>query len=217
MYPTTIPFSGFYNSFHDQLLDEQLEQVFSDRATGFHVNYDLVARASNKIDWRRVHTEYAKEYCVNFAYHLGIRLEFDELSSPREYNFTTDLIFVKMDEATLMEVRRRVDDKVLRDAIHERHTSYDGFHSFYPNTIEEWPDDVLEWDHNQVGTLMIALLLTEFPDWDQYQEYDLMSDDMGNGVIDNILFGGEDGEYLNRLARVHEYLDVTRPARTTTA
>jgi hypothetical protein len=114
----------------------------------------------------------------------------------------------------LLSIRKRVDEKVLRKAIHDNHTSRDGFFSFYKNTLEEWPDDVLEWDHNQVGTLVWALVLTDEPDWDQWSEYGLTEDYSSYGLLDNWLC---EGGKLDRLLAVHYYLDVTRPSREAVA
>lgn len=207
-YGSTIPFAGFYSSLHDMAFDDALEQIFSDRDTGCEVNHDLVHRAINVIDWKAAHLAYAQEFCDSFADMLGIKLKFDEMVSPREYNFTTDRIFVTMDEQTLLGLRARVDEDVLQETIRENHTSRDGFYSFYANSLEAWPADVLQWDHNQVGTLMQAVVKSEFPDYDQYQEYYLMEDSRSNGFLDGLIYPG-----IERLVKVHEYLDETRPNR----
>lgn len=214
MHSTTIPFSGFYSSLHDDALTDAVQQMFSDLGSGCTINDGLADRAISEVDWRRVHSVYAKEYCGDFADYFEIKLEFDELVSPREYNFTTDRIFAKMTTETLLDIRKRVDEKVLRQAIHDRHTSYDGFYSFYSNTLESWPEDVTEWDANQVGTLVWALVLTVEPEWDCWKEHSLTDDWSGNGLLDNWLC--DDGK-LDRLLKVHEYLDRVRPSRTVMA
>lgn len=204
---TTLPFSGFYYSLHDSALDGALNQIFADRSTGCTVNQDLVQRACDRMDWRAVHTTYAKEYCENFS-HEFVPVEFDELSSPREYNFTTDRIFAYISTETLRLVFLSVDTEHLRRKIRENHTSRSGFCSFYANTLEAWPEDVTEWDHNQIGTLMQAFVGDDF---DQYREDALMEDSRCNGFLDEVLF--KHGPNMERLAKVHEYLDETRPAR----
>lgn len=204
---TTIPFCGFYDSIHSSELDRGLEQMFSDHDTGCDVNRDLVQRAYDLVDWRLVHTKYAKEYCENLAERLEIKLEFDELNSPKFYNFTTDRIFAYISTADLMALRKRVDSATLEKEVKQRFTSRDGFSSFYSNKLVEWPWSPKEWDHNQIGTLLEAVVEDEHGGWDQWKEYDLMAGSFCNGFIDNILSPG-----LERLLNVHDYLE-TRKSR----
>lgn len=62
--------------------------------------------------------------------------------------------------------------------------------------------------NNQIGTLMQAFVGDDF---DQYREDALMEDSRCNGFLDEVLF--KHGPNMGRLAKVHEYLDETRPAR----
>lgn len=202
-----LPFSGFYYSVHDESLDEALNQIFSDRDTGCHVNEDLVMRASYKMDWRQVHIDYAKEYVDDFSRKFKLELEFDELNRPREYNFVTDRVFCYISTESLKRVFAEVDTPALRVKIHENHTSRDGFCSFYDNTLEGWPADVTEWDHNQISTLLQVFTDQETNgDFDQFAEYDLMEDTRCNGNLDEILW--RNCPEMERLSRVHEYLET---------
>lgn len=202
-----LPFSGFYYTLHDSELDEVLNQIFSDRDTGCHVNEDLVMRAWSSMDWRQVHIDYAKEYVDDFRRAFKLELWFDELKSPREYNFTTDRIFVWISTESLKRVFAEVDTPALRVKIRENHTSRGGFYSYYTNTLESWPADVTEWDHNQIATLLQALADQETNgEFDQYQEYDLMEDTRGNGHLDEILW--RNCPIMPRLTKVHEYLEA---------
>lgn len=201
-----IPFSGFYESLHDDALDDALDQIFSDRDTGCTVNEDLVMRAWRSMDWKAVHTAYAKAYCENFALEFKLDLTFDEVNSPREYNFTTDRIFAYIPTESLQKVFDTVDTPGLRIKIRENHTSRDGFFSYYDNDLESW-GNVLSWDHNQIGTLLQALVEQEsVNDWDQFEELSLMDDSNGKGFYDEILFAN--CPEMARLAKVHEYLET---------
>lgn len=207
-YETTIPFSGFYNSLHDSELDMALRDMFSDRATGTDVNEDLLQRAMEKMNWRGAYVEYAKEYADDFGRWLELDLEFDELSSPREYNFTTDRIFVKISEESLKSAFAKVLKPELREAVRERFTSYDGFISFYNPDMDSWPEDVTEWDANQIGTLLIVLANQECTNNDGFEvwdEYDLMDDTRGNGIVDDILYRNCPG--VERLLKIRDYLE----------
>ena len=59
-----------------------------------------------------------------------------------------------------------MSDPALRHAIKERFTSRSGFISSYPNNLEAWNSDPLTWDHNELGTLLVALL-SEDENWER--------------------------------------------------
>lgn len=201
-----IPWSGMYNTLHDDAIDSALNDVFSDHDTGCQVNADLVGRAFEKMNWRAVHVAYAEEYCKNFAHEFKLDLGFESMTSPREYNFTSDICYGLLGTADLLRVFATVDTPNLRAKVRANHTSRDGFISFYDNDLDNW-GNVLSWDHNQIGTLLQAFVEQESTnDWDGYEEYNLMSDSFGNGFLDGILF--EHGPNMERLAKIHDYLEA---------
>jgi len=202
---TTLPFAGFYNSLHNTLLDDALEQMFSDRATGCHVNNDLHYRAIDAMEWRKCFIDYAKDYVENFALWLDLELEFVELDSPRFYNFETDVIRANITTASIEKAYATVDKDVLAGVAIRRHTSYDGFISFYNPDISTW-GPVLEWDHNQLGTLLQALAEdTVGGDFDGWQQYELMEQSRCNGCIDDIVYRNCPG--IERLLKIRDYLE----------
>lgn len=149
---TTIPFSGFYYSSHDQALDHTLEYIVSDESGDTYQN--LYSKILDAINWHNVHTEYCKAYVSTLAFRFGLKITFVEMTSPREYNFTTDRIFCSISQKEVRRIFKLVDKVKLNKLIHDRFTSYDGFISFYPNNLSEWPKNILEWDINHVGTLV---------------------------------------------------------------
>ena len=128
----------------------------------------------------------------------GIKLnaKFSALVSPRSYNFTTDRIFVKIPLRAVKELYKYVGAEKLNKAIEERFTSYDGFMSFYDNSLAAWPKNLNEWDCNQIGTLL------EFPSPERIREYSIMEDSNCNGELDSILWGALDQEGKDALNRI---------------
>lgn len=211
-----LPFSGFYNSIHDEELDSALDQMFSDRDAGCTINGELVMRAWHSMKWGAVHSDYAKEYVDDFSHAFKLDLTFEELVSPREYNFTTDRIFAFISTKSLKRVFAEVDTPALRIKIRENHSSRDGFSSFYDNTLEGWPADVTEWDHNQIGTLLQAFADQETNgDFDQYRELEVMDETRSNGYLDEILW--RNCPEMARLTKVHEYLEARAKREEVTA
>lgn len=207
---TTIPFAGFYNTWHDQEFDDTLERMFSDRASGCHVNDKLMMRAWQACNWHAAQVEYAKAYADSFAerFKLG-PIKFDEMSSPREYNFTTDRIFIYVGADAVKRLMKQVDKKTLDEVARERFTSRSGFISFYRPDFREW-GDVTGWDHNQVGTLIEAWARQSCDSrdgFDQSAEFDLMSRHRENGYIDDWIYNNIAEPQRTRIFRVHDYLN----------
>ena len=137
---STIPFHGFYNSIHDAYFDAALvesETYFDD------------------VDWSRVFHAYAAEFAGEFLRRIKVQGQFESLESPREYNFSTDRIFVDIPANEVRRMLAEVDPETLSRVAAERHTSRPGFLSYYSPRVESW-GPVDDWDCNQTGTLVQA-------------------------------------------------------------
>jgi hypothetical protein len=142
MMSTTIPFSGFYETIHHDRIEMNHED---ERGNVSEEEYA-------KINWREEEKEYAQAYAKEFSKLIGIPLEFEEMTSPREYNFMTDRIFCKILEEDVEKLKREVGHIALRELVRKRFTSHDGFMSFYSNDYEDWLKQKEPLDHNQIGT-----------------------------------------------------------------
>lgn len=209
---TTIPFSGFYNSFHDGELDHTLEQMFSDRDTGCQRNEGLEARVQDKCRWGLVHTTYALNYANALAAQFKIAMKFESLQSPKEYNFDTDRIFCEIELDEVKRIRAETNEKALRDKVRERFTSRSGFISFYSANLDEW-DEIETWDHNEVGTLIAAYVEQESEQlrgdtFDQFAELELMESPRCNGYLESWI--SEATPDIERLFKIHDYLEARK-------
>lgn len=200
---TTIPFSGFYYSLHDSAIDSALESVFSDDSG--NVRQEIMHHVFDATDWRTVHNAYAAEYAATFAHEFKLPLQFESMKSPREYNFSTDIIYCTISAADAARLFAACDKTILDKIARETFASRDGFMSFYEPDFTEW-GDIPTWDHNQLGVLIRAHVTEQNPDFDQWAEFDLMENAQCNGVIDNWIFESNP-EKLNRLANINRYLN----------
>lgn len=127
---TTIPFSGFYDSLHSGAVDQAIEQMFAnDRGVP---NKGLISALQSRCRYQQVYVNYAKFYVEAFANKFKITsLKFDELSSPREYNFTTDRIFAGISLEDARRIHSETSTAALAKLSHDEFTSRDGFASFY--------------------------------------------------------------------------------------
>ena len=168
-----IPFAGFYESWYSGELDE-VQERFVEYEVEKNPGLDPVI--PNKALWKaadygKAYDYIARAYVDHFnkhildEYELDLGLKFESMQSPREYNFATDRIFCEISEENVRKLRSAVSDPALRQAIRERFTSRSGFISSYPNDLEAWNPDPTTWDHNELGTLLVALL-DDDEDWD---------------------------------------------------
>lgn len=200
---TTIPFSGFYYSLHDGALDSALESIFSDdRGDARHA---LVCKAHGAADWRMVQNNYAAEYAAAFAAEFKLPLQFESMESPREYNFSTDVIYCTVGAENAARLFDTCDKTLLDKIARETFTSRDGFASFYDPDFAKW-GDILTWDHNRLGVLVRAHVAEQNPDFDSWAEVELMEGARCNGRLENWIFRSNP-EKLNRLANVNDYLN----------
>lgn len=92
----------------------------------------------------------------------SIRMQFESMTSPREYNFETDRLFAEIPVSMarkLFNISKTDKHVRLAAVIADRFTSYDGFYSHYSNRLADWLAKALrDWDHNELGTLLIAAM-----------------------------------------------------------
>lgn len=184
MRPTTIPFMGFYESWHSAEIDDVLIQLFND--DDGNPNEDAYDDLCKTCEWSKVFLEYAEFYTKEFADLFGVRVSFMKMEFPKEYNFTTDRIIAAIELAEVRRLWKAVPKSILYEKSKERHTSYPGFHSFYdPEFVHNTP--LPEWDMNMIGTLLEAWVQwkTEDGDVDEGWEREIMDDARANGEVDS--------------------------------
>lgn len=156
-------------------------------------------RVYDTCDWRAVQLDYVKEVVDYFVSEFDLKIALESMESPREYNFTTDRIFVTIDEDEVKRLFFETKPETLDALAKERFTSRSGFISSYSNDIDNWPEDITEWDHNQVGTLVEAYLRDK-----EYDEEKLVLNIMEDGGCENYIANHTPG--IERLFKISDYL-----------
>ena len=186
-------FPGFYESDCQYQLDHcfemDLEYLESECGASKGQIDQFADTASGALDWKKIHLAYAKSFVEGVNNLLGpdIKLQFEELTSPREYNFSTDAIFVKVSQSALKKMLDQTPKEALEKLIKAQYTGYSGFHSYYPNSLEGWPVDLAEWAEPQLGTLLEAFML-ETVDHDDLETVQLV--DECNGEVSACYYAG---------------------------
>lgn len=209
---TFIPFSGFYNSNHDAILDDAIEQTFS---------YDQVPdNFYDHVDWQKVHDAYARNYTGHFETWLSsidqsvniTSLQYESLYSPREYNFETDRIKCTISLADVQTLMAATNQGDLANVIKERFTSRSGFISFYSNDVLTWLEKPLEtWDANEIETLILAFISSM---GEQLDDYEIMEHSRCNDGIDQSLEAGYNAETWKLINAEKESLTCTSQLKT---
>jgi hypothetical protein len=193
-----IPFAGFYCSNYDSLLDSELEQYIYNRANESDYESDesafpkalrLDESELGNLTWRHAnwsiaHDTIAKDYAEQFGQIIADEfstrdnpLSYSLMTSPREYNFETDRLFADLPLAIaylMFRESRNEGHETLARMIKERFTSCSGFISHYSNSLANWlATPLADWDHNELGTLLLAWLEIRRVDWEESLFYSI--------------------------------------------
>ena len=162
---STIPFCGFYCSFIDADIEHQIGQQIEWDSDIYDLNEDeqqILWDSYLSVNRKYFYNQIAEDYTNFYIDALNDRLEgfelkakFNLLTSPREYNFETDRIFIDIEKNHAIDFIKYIIKnykKELEKKIKEKFTSRSGFWSHYKNGLDLWTQDYSEWDHNQIGT-----------------------------------------------------------------
>ena len=197
-----LPFCGFYESCASQMIDDEIERAFdySDCGGEHNIPDEIWYKAPYAIDYKAIEIELVKAYVDAFADRfegetgIPLPLTFEEMTSPREYNFTTDRVFclIPVSAVNAMFTASEADNHAqLAKVIKDTFTSYDGFFSSYSNDLGDWLlKPVLTWDHNELMTLLNAVIaIHETDSTDDWSLWDMLESWAGNGGLSNAVWG----------------------------
>ena len=178
-----IPFSGFYNSIHDGVIDSALEYeaecyADSDKANdiildALNVNhYDKIREALSKVFVEGVNELFWYEYDIN------LDLEFESLKSPKFYNYSTDEIYCYVDNDKINELVILLDNENgFIEVLKDKYQSRDGFIVF---------DSTLQAIDNKDYSLFFSDLLCQLIDFDKIDNNEYYHDKASETVLNNL-------------------------------
>lgn len=165
-------FGGFYNSYWDGESDQESELD--------DINIQREDKGLPPITWDMMefnYTEFQNEtsrkvtsVMEDWFIELGVAeaLSFDELISPKFYNFETDRIFAWADisEKNIYCIKGYLllYREEFAEYLEARHKSRDGFTSFYDYRIESWDEKLEEFselDHIELCSIFGFILKNE--------------------------------------------------------
>ena len=162
---STIIFDGFYESFIDDDIDHQIGQQIEWDTDTFDLNeseQEVIEDNYLSVNRSYFYNQIAEDYTNFYIDALNEELDgftlkatYKCFTSPREYNFETDRIFIEIEENHAIDFIKYIIKnykKELEEKIKDRFTSRSGFISNYKNSLDLWIDDYSEWDFNMIGT-----------------------------------------------------------------
>ncbi|TXG81894.1 MAG: hypothetical protein E6R13_05735 [Spirochaetes bacterium] len=145
-------FGGFYETILSGCLDYYIESEIDYQET----ECDRVVKWDDfTYDWSKVKNALASAYVDAFNEEMQdddiiSNVEFDCVISPREYNFTTDSLFVKC-EINERELLGYCNNNLVafEQYLIDNFKSREGFISFYSHDVEDWLVEDYVKDKNQ--------------------------------------------------------------------
>jgi hypothetical protein len=192
---STIPFDGFYESFISDDIEYQIGQQIEWDTDIYDLNedeqqilWDNYLSVNRSYFYNQIAEDYTNFYIEILNRRLKgftLKAKFNLITSPREYNFETDRIFIDIEKNHAIDFIKYIIKnykKELEEKIKQRFTSRSGFWSHYKNGLDLWTKDYSEWDHNQIGTCFELFDLEEEDINYSLREYlsETIMDNLGN-------------------------------------
>ncbi len=185
---TYLPvFPGFYNTFFEPDETSEIEYINEQR-----MEKNLPEIGYDDCEWN--YEEYNQEIsksAVNAIeaklneIGISIKILFQALHSPREYNFYSDTINVEMKitKIGINDMRKYINNnkRAFSDYLKVRYTSRSGFISSYSNDYDVWMGEYfrdLENHGHYLGAILDFILANE-----EYSDYNLYEDCEGAGSV----------------------------------
>lgn len=162
-YNTFCPlFPGFYGTVFECNNEEQEIESYNEE---YKTDYGYDDFIWNYTDYNnRIAKAFVTRLQSELKQFLPIKFEFQNISSPREYNFTNDSINISV-SLSLDRLIKLTRDRIKLAAQYFKYTytSRSGFISFHSNRVYDWlrKDYILENPEHRIGALLNCLCSIE--------------------------------------------------------
>ena len=147
-----IGFAGMYDNFISEYLDNQLENDFNETEAFEKIkDFKCMENLWELLNYQKFYTDFSKRLTTEYIEELKLNAninklikdyDFQELHSPKYYNYETDRIFIniKVNKKEWKKMFEFLEKHIEEfDAILKNHfTSYDGFISYHSNKASDW-------------------------------------------------------------------------------
>ncbi len=146
MYNLNVNFGGFYNSEHENFVEYAVNDYNADDQgkTTEEINNKIYDMDYNDF-WGKLYKLYAIDYIDILNEEVGLNLKFENIDSPKFYNYSTDIfICSNFKKYNLFTLKRYIISndlqKELKEELRRVTTSASGYIAFY--SIDEIIEDV---------------------------------------------------------------------------
>ena len=178
-----MPFSGFYNSTHDSIIDSALEYESECYADSEKAN-DIILDVLNINHYDKIREELSKVFVESinelfwYEYDIKLNLEFDSLKSPKFHNYSTDEIYCYIDNDKINELIALLDNENdFIEVLKDKYQSCDGFIVF---------DSTLQAIDNKDYSLFFSDLLCQLIDFDSIDNNEYYHDKAMETILNNL-------------------------------
>lgn len=176
---TFLPlFPGFCNTRLEPDETNETEYINEQRAEN-----GLLEVNTDDIEWDyKGYREKVARNCCNYVEKvlgemgLPVKIKFQEIRSPREYNFETDSVNIEI-TFPVRKLRALFNECKCAEYLEEKHKSRSGFISFYPYGKNWWTKCKL--DKTTTGCILETILAChEHTEWEEEAFYDAAMQDV---------------------------------------
>ena len=191
-------FPGFYGTIFD-LVDVEYNYVNYELDYNKEYYPENITADDFQFDANAYKNAIGEEFTNNFAdlYPLDIikSVKFDEITSPRFYNFENDRLyaFFEFVDDWKSIMRKFMDDNHdwLKNVIKEEHSSRSGYMSFMSNDVDEWYHILFDCDEDDVDTNYLEEMI-KYMVIEKYGTYDTayrIREEIESYTLENICEG----------------------------
>jgi hypothetical protein len=156
-------FPGYHNSILDSFIDQEIEMRMEESGKTY---VDI----EECLDYQKAFHEITIQWLNRFNAEAGFNIEFKEVDSPREYNFTTDKLIglISVDEVKNAMAKCNSNIDIFKNEVLDKYfKSYDGFMSFYSNDVDDWFNkDIEDLDCNETMAYITGSILVDMDEED---------------------------------------------------
>lgn len=162
-YETFCPlFPGFYNTVFEPLCEEYEIHSYNEE-NNTELGYDDFTWDYKEYE-QRIAKCFVSRIEKELKQFLPIKIEFQNVHNPREYNFTNDSINISV-SLSLDKLIKLIRDRKKDAAVYfrDKYTSCSGFISLHSNDLTDWLNKkyILEEPKHRIGALLDCLCFCE--------------------------------------------------------
>lgn len=214
-----IPFGGFYESIHSATIDGIIENLATIEVSGQReISQTIADYLTDKIDFNVSRAVYAKSFSEYMSEELedinsDLKIEFTALTSPPDYNYSTDNILANISQKGMKLIVQWVLDNKYHDYIYslknQKVYDYPINWNGFSNLVTDNSRDTKNWNGNNIKNTAVFLYVNSMISQSDFnfEGYDMGFNDYLTENMLNTLSKKQLAEY-NKLVETAVYSEL---------